>query len=200
MKTYLPLTRSRRNLADGRGFTLPELMIALTIFMLLLGGIIFGNIFGLKMFQMTETKLNMTKWARETREQLTDVIRMCNQLQIGNMTSGTFVAVLDGEPQQGNGLLVYPTSNTNNFVLYFINAADQTFRQASNQTNSSIILAGSITNSLAFSAQDLAGTTLTNNLNTRVIHVLLEFYQPERFMRGAEYYKLETSIKQRIVP
>ena len=200
MKTYLPLTRSRRNRAAGRGFTLPELMIALTIFMLLLGGIIFGNIFGLKMFQVTETKLNMTKWARETREQLTDVIRMCNQLQIGNMTSGTFVAVLDGEPQQGNGLLVYPTSNTNNFVLYFINAADQTFRQASNQTNSSIILAGSITNSLAFSAQDLSGTTLTNNLNTRVIHVLLEFYQPERFMRGAEYYKLETSIKQRIVP
>jgi len=29
---------------------------------------------------------------------------------------------------------------------------------------------------------------------------MLEFYQPARFMQDADYYKLETSIKQRVVP
>lgn len=200
MKINFPLLHCRRNLNAYQGFTLAELMIAMTIFLLLLGGILFGNIFGLRMFQMTETKLNMTKWARETREQLTDDIRGCNQLQVGNLTNGIFVALLDGEPQQGNGLLVYPTTDTNNFVLYFLNAADQTLRLAGSQTNSTTILAGSITNSLPFSAQDRTGTLLTNNLNTRVIHMVLEFFQPARFMQGAEYYKLETSVKQRVVP
>ena len=41
---------------------------------------------------------------------------------------------------------------------------------------------------------------LTNGLNNGVIHVALEFYQPERFLQGVDYYKLETSVKPRVVP
>jgi hypothetical protein len=33
-----------------------------------------------------------------------------------------------------------------------------------------------------------------------VIHLALEFYQPARFMVGEDYYKMETSVKQRVVP
>jgi hypothetical protein len=62
-----------------------------------------------------------------------------------------------------------------------------------------VILADSVTNTLAFSAQDLSGTVLTNINNNSAIHVMLEFYQPARFMQDADYYKLETSIKQRVV-
>ena len=50
---------------------------------------------------------------------------------------------------------------------------------------------------MAFCAQDFSGNVLTNNQNNQVIHLTLEFYQPARFMQGADYYKLETSMTRR---
>jgi hypothetical protein len=120
-------------------------------------------------------------------------------VQVGNLTNGTFAGLLDGETQRGSGLLIYPTTNVANFTIYFVNAADQTFRRTiglPSGTNT-VILADSITNTLAFSAQDFSGNVLTNAANNRVIHVLLEFYQPERFLLDSDYYKLETSVTRR---
>ncbi len=200
MKLPLPISRRDRRPAADQGFTLPEVLIALTIFMLMIGGIIFANLFGLKMFQMTETKLNVARWSRETSERLLDEVHTCNSAQVVSVSNGVFVTLLDGETQRGSGLLIYPSANTNRYVIYFVNAADQTLRRTTDQPASTVILAGSVTNSLAFSAQDFSGNVLTNNLNNRVIHLALEFYQPERFMQHADYYKLETAVKQRVVP
>src|ERR1017187_5858106 len=105
----------------SHGFTLPEMLIALTIFMLMLGGIIFANLFGLKMFQMTETKLNVTAWSRQTIEKLTDEIHSCNSIAILNVdTNGNFMDLFPWETQQGNGLKIYPTQDTNNYIIYFV--------------------------------------------------------------------------------
>ena len=198
MKLSIPSSGRRR--AATQGFTLPEMLIALTIFLLMIGGVIFANLFGLRMFQMTQTKLNVTTWSRLTMEKLENEIHACNSLQLGNVSNGVFAALLDGETQQSSGLLIYPASNTNSFILYFVNAADQTLRRTTDQPGSTVILASSVTNTLPFSAQDLSGQVLTNILNNQVIHVALEFYQPGYFMQSADYYQLETAVKQRVVP
>ena len=199
MKLLFSKSMPGRRAANG-GFTLPEVLIAVTIFVLMIGGVIFANLFGLKMFQVTETKLNVTRWSRETVERFTDEVHMCNNAQILTVSNGNFVGLLDGEMQQGSALLINSSTNTNSFVLYFVNQADQTFRRTTDQPGSTVILASSVTNTLAFSAQDFSGNVLTNNFNNRVIHLALEFYQPKRFMLSEDYYKLETSVKQRIVP
>ncbi|MFO1515098.1 MAG: hypothetical protein U1F83_19700 [Verrucomicrobiota bacterium] len=105
--------------------------------------------------------------------------------------------LLDGEKQQGTALLIRPTTNTANFIIYFVNPSDQTFRRTTSTPGSAMVLAESITNSLVFRAQDYRGNVLTNNQNNRVIHVNLEFYQPRRYMQVADYYKLETSVTRR---
>ncbi len=194
MKLAATISRSRR-----AGFTLPEILIALTVFMLLLAGVLSANIFGLRMFQVNSTKLNATEWSRNTFGKITEEVHACASVQVGNLTNGTFAGLLDGEMQRGSGLLIYPTTNVANFMIYFVNANDQTFRRTiglPSGTNT-VILADSITNTLAFSAQDFSGNVLTNTANTRVIHVLLEFYQPERFLLDSDYYKLETSVTRR---
>ncbi|MEY4917498.1 MAG: hypothetical protein RL616_1411 [Verrucomicrobiota bacterium] len=194
MKLSPNISRSRR-----AGFTLPEILIALTVFMLLLAGVLSANIFGLRMFQVNSTKLNATEWSRNTFGKITEEVHACAAVQVGNLTNGTFAGLLDGETQRGSGLLIYPTTNVANFTIYFVNAADQTFRRTiglPSGTNT-VILADSITNTLAFSAQDFSGNVLTNAANNRVIHVLLEFYQPERFLLDSDYYKLETSVTRR---
>ncbi len=200
MKLFLASSRDSRKRAAANAFTLPEMLIAATIFLLMVGGIIVANLFGLRMFQLVQTKMNATSWSRLTMEKLQNEIHGCNTAQLGNISNGVFTGLLDGEAQQGSGLLIYPSASTNSFILYFVNTDDQTLRRTTDQPGSTVILASAVTNTLPFSAQDLTGTILTNNLNNRVIHVALEFYQPAYFMQHADYYKFETSVKQRVVP
>ena len=185
-----------------KGFTLPEILIAMTVFLLVVAGIITANLFGLKMFQVNVTKLNVTTWSRETVQKITAEVHACDTVYVGNITTnGVFEGLLDGETQQGTALLIYPTTNTNNnYIVYFINPSDETFRQtvATLSGTNTVILADSVTNTIAFSVQNFSGTVLTNNENNRVIHLTLEFNQPARFMLGADYYKLETSMTRRL--
>jgi prepilin-type N-terminal cleavage/methylation domain-containing protein len=201
MKLQIPFSGSDRGRwpRPDAGFTLPEVLIASTVFLLVIIGIVSANLFGLKMFQITQTKLNVVTWSRQTSDKMTAEVHACNSVWVGNIaTNGVFETLLDGETQQGNGLLIYPTTNTNNFILYFVNPSDQTFRRTTGQPGTAVVLADSVTNTLVFAAQDFSGTNvLTNNSNNRVIHLTLEFYQPARYLLGADYYKMETSMTRR---
>jgi hypothetical protein len=200
MKFPPPFFRSGRAAAPAPpgGFTLPELLIASTVFMLLVGGIVAANLFGLRMYEITEAKLNATDGARKTIGKLTDEIRRSRSLLVGNVHNGVFEALLDGQPQQGSSLLIHPTTNTADYVIYFVNPADETLRRTTSVSGTTSLLAEAVTNAAVFQSQDFSGNVLTNNRNNRVIHVNLEFYQPQRPLVPANYYKLETSVKQRV--
>lgn len=183
-------------------FTLPELMVALTVFSFVVTGVIFAHLYGLSMFRITETSLTATASARKVASRITEEIRTCNKALIGDvkLVGGTnkFVGLLNGEKQQGGGVIIYPTTNLSRYVVYFINPADQTFRRTTDEPGSAVILAESVTNTVVFRAEDpLKGTVLTNNVNNRVIHFSLEFYQPHRHLQVADYYKLESSVTRR---
>ncbi len=191
---------------SNRGFTLPEILIALTVFVLLLAGIVVANLFGLRMFQVNENKLGATEWSRKTFGQITDEIQSCNAVSVGNMTTNDVFEPLSlpGERQEGNAIEIQPTTNTAVLIHYFVDAADETFRRTeigpgvTTNTNT-FILADSVTNTMIFNAQDFSGNVLTNNQNNQIIHLTLEFYQPDRFIVGADHYRLETSVARRAV-
>jgi hypothetical protein len=50
---------------------------------------------------------------------------------------------------------------------------------------------------VVFRAQDYLGNVLSNNQPNHVIHLILEFYQPQSYTRISDYYKLETSVTRR---
>ncbi len=201
MKFPLSLAAAPRRapLNRERGFTLTEMLIAVTVFIVLVGGVIFSNLYGLSMFRITETKLNATADARRTIGKLTDEIRTCETSWVGNVKNGVFEALLDGETQQGSALLIYPTANTNDYVIYFVNPSDHSFRRTTSADKTPSVLAESITNTVVFRAQDHLGKVLTNNQNSHVIHLNLEFFQRARPLNIADYYKLETSMTRRAV-
>jgi prepilin-type N-terminal cleavage/methylation domain-containing protein len=197
MKFELPFSRSCRGAARG-GFTLPELLIASTIMTLVVAGILAAHLFGLKMFQLTEAKLNATAGARKTIGKLTDEIRRCNGFMIGNVTTNDdFVGLLDGERQQGGGLLIQATTNASDDVFYFVNPSDETFRRSTRAPGTTSILAEAVTNALVFQEQDYSGNVQTNRRSNHVLHMKLEFYQSPRPLQPANYYKLETSVTKR---
>src|SRR5580704_16320774 len=137
MKFLIPFSASSRGDSSATsGFTLPEMLIALAVFMLLLVGIIAANLFGLRMFQINQTKLSATEWSRNTFGKITDEIHSCNTVSVGNMTITTNSDMtinsdfeplsLPGETQEGNALQIYPTTNTDSFTMYFVNFLDET--------------------------------------------------------------------------
>jgi prepilin-type N-terminal cleavage/methylation domain-containing protein len=202
MKLKVPFSGPGRvsSPASNQGFTLPEILIAVAVFMIVLAGIVSANLFGLTMFQINEAKLNATDWSRRTFGKITDEVHSCNSVSILNVdTNGNFTGLLDGETQQGNALQIFPTTNASSSIIYFVNLSDATFRrrEASPGGTNTFTLADSITNTMIFSAQDLSGNVLTNNQNNRLIHLTLEFYQPEGFMQRPDYYKLETAVTRR---
>ena len=183
-----------RGRVTRRGFTLPELLVACAVFMLVMTGVVFAHLFGLSMFRVTENTLNATDDTRETIGRMAQEIRRSQGIQVGNIKNGDFSGLLDGEQQQGTALLI---TNNASYIIYFVNPSDQTFRRTTSAAGTTMILAESITNSLAFSAQDYKGTVLTNSQNNRVVHVSLEFYRARRFRQIADYYKLETAVTRR---
>jgi hypothetical protein len=180
-------------------FSLPEALIASTIFLLLLGGVVGANLFGMRMFQLTETKLKAADGARKAMGAMSDEIRKCTASWVGNVTNGTFVALIDGQPQIGSALLIQPNTNATNFVVYFLNPSDQSFRRCALSTAATTVVAQTVTNSAVFCAQDFQGNVLTNTQNNRVIHATLEFFQPQQWLPTADYCKLETSVSRRRV-
>lgn len=199
MKLQVPFPGSRRSASttpDG-GFTLPEVLIASTVFLLLVSGVVFANLFGLSMFRLTEIKLNATNAARQTIARMANEIRACKTTWVGNVTNGGFAGLLPGEMQQGSALMIQPTTNAANYIVYFVNPSDKTFRRTTSMPAKTTVLAGSITNTVVFCAQNYLGSVLTNDQNNRVIHLDLEFYQPKRHLQIANHYKLETSVTRR---
>ncbi len=199
MKVQVPPSGSPADASPktDAGFTLPEVLISSTLFIFVISGVLFGHLFGLSMFRITGTKLAATDAARKVTGKIADEIQTCKSTWIGNVKNGVFEALLDGEKQQGAGLLIYPTTNKANFIIYFVNSSDKTFRRTTSKPDSAVILAESVTNTVVFRAQDYLGSVLTNNQNNRVIHLNLEFYQPQRYMQVADYYKVETSVTRR---
>jgi hypothetical protein len=180
-----------------RAFSIPELMVALSVFTFVVVGIIFAHLYGLTMFRITSASITTTAAARQAAAELTEEIRTCNSALIGNVKNGEFVALLNGERQEGGGLAIYPTANPSNYVIYFVDPADQTFQRATDQPESLVILAESVTNTVVFRAQNHLGQLQTNKLNNRVIHFNLEFYQPRRYKQVADYFKLESAVTRR---
>jgi hypothetical protein len=186
-----------RRTGRSGGFTLAELLVAITVFVFVVGGVVFANLYGLSMFRITETTLSATDDTRQLIGRLANEVRSCRSTWVGRVNNGVFEAALDGEVQQGGALLIQPTTNSANYILYFVNAADQTFRRTTSSPGSAVIVAESLTNTIVFRAQDHLGHVLTNNQNNRVIHLDLEFYQPRRHLQLADHYQLETAVTRR---
>jgi prepilin-type N-terminal cleavage/methylation domain-containing protein len=193
MNLFVPTSVRRR-----AAFTLPELMVALSVFSFVVVGVIFAHLYGLSMYRITGNALTATESARQVTARMTDEIRTCRSAVIGGVSNGVFVARLNGEKQRGNGLLIYPAASTNNYVIYFVNPADQTFRRTTSKPNSAAIVAESVTNEFVFRAENFLGQLQTNSLNNRVIHFSLEFFQPRRHRQIADYFKLESSVTRRV--
>jgi Tfp pilus assembly protein PilW len=184
-------------------FTLTEIMVVMNIFMLVILGMVTANIFGLRAVEYVKPKLGASEDSRRAINLLTAEIRSASLIRIGQGDSGSFTEVGRDTSQQGSAIQIYPTTNTIGWVRYYLDAADKKLKRVSDATDTPVVIASSISNSLVFSSENFAGAVLTNNRNNRVIGLLLQFYQiqypvtpigPGNYF---DYYQLHTRITRR---
>jgi hypothetical protein len=179
------------------GFTLPEAIIATAVFTLLVLGVVSANLFGLRWYQMGQTKLVASDSAREVINKMTDELRNCDNAVVGNVTNDSFAGHVAGELQTGNGLMIFATTNTNNYVLYFLNSTNETFIRYTTDSQTNQVVASEVTNYYIFQSQDFQGNVLTNFQNNHVIRCLLQFYTPTPQSPVADAYQLQTAVAPR---
>lgn len=195
----------------GAGFTLPEMLIALGLFSLLIIGLVSSQIYAMRVYTLAATKLTATANARFMMDQIRDQIRGAYEVDIGNCRSNwvSFAYITNG-PQQGNAVEIFPTTNSTPFLICYL----QTNTAETNQLmlyNSSLgtarQLATYVTNQIIFDAEDVWGNVLTNNLNNRVVRMTLRFSQWEYPMvrvgstnfNAFDFYQLRTCVTRRAI-
>jgi len=199
---------SRRGGSSPTGslaFTLAEMMIVMAVFSLLMVVLVTSQLFGMRMYRVSETKLSATAGGRKALNQVRNEIRSGKMLVVGNGDGSSFSPVAANLPQVGNALQIYATANTNNYVRYYLDTNNVTFNRITSANATPQVLAGFITNQIIFQTEDFQGNVLTNDDNNRVVHVTLEFFQWEypitTIGNGGmyDYYRLQTRITRRLI-
>src|SRR5690242_18477093 len=160
-------------------FTITEMMIAGGLFSLVVIGTILSHVTGLKFCAITQTKLKATHTARAAVNRTREDIRSSTLVEVGNYIGNNFNYISSTNPRVGNAIQINPTSNTNNWIRYYVDLSDQTLKRVANNPASFETIASYITNKFPFAAEDYAGRVLTTDQNNRVIRMTLEFYQFE---------------------
>lgn len=184
-------------------FTIAELMISAAVLMLVVGGVVFSHLFGMRMYQITKAKLGASDEARSAISKMVTEIRSAKTLKVGNGDLSSFTEVGENSQQKGSAIQIYATTNTNDFVRYFWDPSDKKLKRTADGASAAFVVANSISNAVIFRAENHLGQVLTNNQNNRVIALELQFYQiaypvvtigPGQLF---DYYQLRTRITRR---
>lgn len=184
----------------GVAFTLVELMISMSIFSLVVMGLISVHLFGQRNDQLVLSKLGASDQSRIGFNKLVEDIRASKRYRVGNYSGNAFTPIANGSVQQGNAVrLNYTTAATNFIYYYFDTNAKQLWRRIDLQTP--VLIAGSLTNrttnSMSFRAENHRGAVQTDLTQKGVISALLEFAQFQYPLTQVgpgnlyDYYKME---------
>jgi prepilin-type N-terminal cleavage/methylation domain-containing protein len=202
--TTLPSARSLSNQDSTKAFTLPEIMVAMAVFGLVITGFLGVHICGLKMNELVRLKLGASDDARRALSRFVDDVRTAGLVRVGQGNVSSFSGVQPGQPQTGNAIEIRPEKTvTNRFIRYFLDPNDAQLKRVDSEQDLVIVLANSVTNQSVFSAEDHAGNILTNHFNNRVIGLTLQFSQiasPAISVGEGhhyDFYQLRTKITRR---
>ncbi len=200
---------SYRNNASGtlrRGvlaMTLVEMMTAMVIFLMMMGGMISLHIFGLRYDQMTGSKLGASDQARVSFDKLLGDVRSAKTIQIGTNYSGSnFVAVPSGAGLIGTAMRLGFAHSTN-IVVYYLDPANNRLFRSTNGVAGGDVIAAYLTNGIKFRGEDYLGNLLSALDNHSVVDVKMEFYQYQYPLTKVgsnflyDYYKLEFKASSR---
>ena len=184
-------------------FTLVEAMISMSLMTVVLGGVVYSHIMGMKLMQITQAKLGANDSARKAFGKLQDEIRAAKTIALGAGSSNSFIAAINGGALQGRAIQIYPGTNQNSWIRYYYLTNTSELRRVTSSSSTPQLIASYVANAVLFSKADYLGNTLTTDTGNSTINVRLEFYQlsypPTKIGTNNvfESYTMQTCITRR---
>jgi hypothetical protein len=165
-----------------RAFTLVEALIVSTILVVVIGSVIMCNLFGLAMANRQQIWMDASSDAAQAVSTLMSDIRSANTLYVGNFVSNVFTTNLNNVQQSGNALMIYQTTNTASWSLYYYdtvsNNLDRTNYYSTGTGDFKLVSANPITNDSThpiFTEVDYTGTPTSNATSIASVQIYLSF-------------------------
>ena len=160
------------------GFTLIELSVGISIFALLLIGVLSLHITCLRLCRFETTRFTSVSQAMHASSQILMEMRGAYSNRVGTLTTAgnpaTFSVVADNVAQVGDALQILPTNAPSPRICYYY-ASNRLYR--AQDPGSRTIVATSITNSdNIFHEETAAGVVRTNSVATSITSISLQFF------------------------
>ena len=180
-----------------RAFTIPEVMIASSLFVLMVAGLISTNIFALRQDELVNSKLGANDQSRLGFNLMLGELRSCKDVQVGTGSASNFTAISNGALQQGSALQIIPSTNVGTWIRYYFQTNTNTCelrRVASFNTNSIRICFG-LTNPMTFQVMDYTGNVISSNPTNYTYNyvvgatlVFAQYQYPITYVGPSQYY------------
>lgn len=155
-------------------FTLPEIVIAMGLVVIVFAGTLASHLFGMKLMERSNAKADASAEAWGNFNTLMGEVCSAKSLAVGSGTPSSFSEIAIDTPQKGVALQIYPTTDTNVFIRYFLDTTAGTLNRMTNGAAAAVI-AGGIKNTDPFTLEDAMGNVVTNNQNNCALGLLLQF-------------------------
>lgn len=162
--------KSRR----GSAFTLTELAISMALGLMILGGTLACSVFCTRLMEITQSKIVTSDKARQIGRLFISDVSAAQTLRIGNGGLTQFT-VTSAAAQTGTALQIYPSSDTNVFIRYYVDVSEKRLMRLTNNSVAPHRVASFVTNANVFAAEDFAGNVLTSPQNHSAISMVLQF-------------------------
>lgn len=191
---------------QAQAFTLAEMMIAVSIFVFMVLGVIYVWMFCMRYDELSCSKLGASDKSRMDFQMLTGDIRSAKWWKVGNGNSTNFTACGNATNQVGNALKLSSSGDTNSpaFIIYYFDSSNPANGQlcrmsnglptiqviAQSLTNSGTLANGTTNTSMSFYAEKYDGTRALDWQYKYAIVTTMEFcqYQYPLTKVGPGYY------------
>lgn len=170
--------RTRHSALGMRAFTIPELLLTMAVSVLISVAIVASQLYGIRMTELTQTRIHSSDKARQLMRLLTADIQSAHLIRVGAGSYSSFTEAAAETPHQGNAMQIYPSSDPNVFVRYFRATDDLKLKRMKSDGSLAEIAIG-ISNAVVFTVEDIAGNVLTDHPHNAVIGIDLQFLQLE---------------------
>ena len=193
-----------------QGMTLVEMMVAASVFLMIVMAIVGVQIFAMRVYTLGATKLTATTGARQTMNSIRDQVRSAKNVWVGNFTNGTgFAMIPAGNLQQGNALAIaYTNTASTNYAVFYLDTSQATntlYYISNNLASTRKVEALYVTNYYCFYAEDYQGNVQVNYMNNPVFRIVFQFDQWEypigfvgtNALNAYDFYKLTARVMRR---
>jgi hypothetical protein len=195
------------NRSAKSGHTLVEFLIATSVMLLVLGGVIYTHIMGQTLHRWSMSKVGANDASRKALIKMQEELQSAKLVTIGRLSpNGTVTAPALGQLQQGTALQIHATTNLNNYVRYWLAANNSRFELRRSRAGRSGFrsVADHLTNNPSmFRFEDFRGTVLTEKSATALVGITFDFRQFQYPITQVgndyyyDYYRVQSRVARR---